>query len=53
MASVTAVTRDPSASRCNVCRCLTVRENVPWNREWRCNGEHKRCTMIGCVPVLK
>lgn len=39
-------------SLCNVCRCTIVREHVPWNHEWRCNGEHKRCTMIGCVPVL-
>lgn len=42
-----------SVSRCNVCSCVIVRENVPWNREWRCNGDHNRCTMIGCVPVLK
>lgn len=41
-----------AASLCNVCRCVIVRENVPWNHEWRCNGEHQRCTMIGCVPVL-
>lgn len=50
---IRTVDRIPSTSTCNRCRCVIVRENVPWNQEWRCNGEHKRCTMIGCVPVLK
>jgi hypothetical protein len=38
------------AGVCNRCRCVIVRENTPWNREWRCNGDHRRCTMIGCIP---
>lgn len=42
-----------SVSRCNVCSCTIVRFHVPWSREWVCNGEHRRCTMIGCVPVLQ
>jgi hypothetical protein len=45
-------TKNPSVSRCNLCRCVIHREHVPWNRDWRCNGEHKRCTMIGCVPEI-
>lgn len=50
---ITPAQRNPSVSRCNLCSCVIVREHVPWNHEWRCNGGHSRCTMIGCVPVLK
>lgn len=41
-----------SLSVCNVCRCTITRFHVPWSREWFCNGEHRRCTMIGCVPQI-
>lgn len=47
-----ALSEPAATSLCNVCRCLAVREHVPWNHEWSCNGDHSRCTMIGCVPVL-